>query len=376
MDEDKTKEGHPSTDPSDPAVGPAAGYVFGISPETASDPATSDATNPGAMTSDSTSAPAPPEPPKESYANLPSTNLPAVVLSKSTEATISKSSPAKNAGAAGGASGGTGSAAAGGAAAGGTAAGGAAAGGTAAGAGVQVAKSDKFAVDEVVTFGWKAMLQYFWPLTGVLTCNCLVASVPVITSLVLTYLVPSSAGTTLLSAVVNLVGGLVGLVMSLGVFNLYLRIVDGDTITVRDVYSKYKRTWNFCLAGFVYGFMVAAGYICLILPGIYLQLRFQFYPYFILDSDASPITSLKASWAITKGATAELFFLWIVNYFIIWVGTLCLLLGIFPAQMVQNIALAKTYRALRKNTPLSEMPPGLMPVALISDTEPPPQLAV
>jgi hypothetical protein len=50
---------------------------------------------------------------------------------------------------------------------------------------------------------------------------------------------------------------------------------------------------------------------------------------------------------------------------------LCLLVGAYPAYIVQQIALAKTYRLLRKNTPLEEMPPNLMPLALISDTEPP-----
>lgn len=282
---------------------------------------------------------------------MPSNNLPAVVSSKSTENKAANSAPAARAGTNAGA-------------------------GANAGAGVPAGGTpDKFAVDEVVSYAWKSMLQYFWPLTGVLTCNFLVQSVPLVTSLVLTYLVPSSAFTSIVSGLVSILGGLTGFIITFGTFNLYLKIIDGDTIAVRDVYSKFSRTWNFCLASFVYGFMVAAGYICLILPGIYLQLRFQFYPYFILDSDASPITSLKASWAITKGSVAELFFLWIVNYFIIWVGTLCLLIGVFPAHMVQQIALAKAYRALRKNTPVSEMPPNLMPAALISDTEPPPQVA-
>jgi len=191
--------------------------------------------------------------------------------------------------------------------------------------------------------------------------------------MVLNYATTASTGVTVLAAVASLVGGVIGLVIALGNFNLWIRIVDGDTVAARDVYSKYKRTWNFLLASFVYGLMVGAGYICLIVPGIYLQLRFQFYPYFIIDSNASPLTALKASWAISKGSLAELFFLGIINYFIGWIGMLCLLIGSFPAHIVQSIALAKTYRMLRKNTPLSEMPPNLMPAALISDSEPPPQ---
>ncbi len=347
MEEDKSKEGQPSTDPIDSAVDPSVGYVFGLSsenpstptiPETTSVPAAPDAPTPGTT---------PPEPPKESYASLPSNNLPAVVTaSKSTEAKVTSSAPGTSSGAAPGA--------------------GVPSGG----------KLDKFAVDEVVSFAWKSMLTFFWPLTGVLTCNFLVQSVPVVTGLVLKYLVPESAGVQLVSGIVSLLGAVVGCIITFGTFNLYLKVADGDSLAVRDVYSKFSRAWNFALASLVYGLMVGAGYVCLLFPGIYLQLRFQFYPYFILDSDASPITALKASWAITKGSAAELFFLWIVNYFIIWVGALCLLIGMFPAHMVQQIALAKAYRSLRRNTPLSDMPPNLMPASLISDSEPPSQLAV
>ncbi|MBI2810697.1 MAG: hypothetical protein HYX67_07715 [Candidatus Melainabacteria bacterium] len=376
MEDDKLHEGQEPTDPIDPAVDPSVGYVFGlqsdtpggVSPSTSAEPSTpaapstssepttpaapstsSEPTTPAAPSTSSEpstpSGPGTPEPPKESYANLPSTNLPAVVVASTSDVPgrpVSTSTPGA---------------------------------GASAGAGAPAKTPDKFAVDEVVGFAWKAMLQYFWPLTGVYTCNFLVQSVPVVTSMVLNYTVSTSAVVTFISAVVSLISGVVGFIITLGTYNLWLKIVDGDTVAVRDVYSKYSRTWNFALASIVYGLMVGAGYICLIIPGIYLQLRFQFYPYFILESNASPLTSLKASWAITKGSMAELIFLMIVNYFINWVGFLCLLIGIYPAQLVQQIALAKTYRLLREHTPLSEMPPGLMPVALISDSEPPPQAA-
>lgn len=229
--------------------------------------------------------------------------------------------------------------------------------------------ASKFAVDEVISFGWKEMLKYFWPLTGVMTCTFLVQMVPTISSIVLKYLVSQTAAVGALSLIVSLVGAIIGVVIGLGTLNLFLKVVEGDTLAVRDVFSKYSRAWNFALASLLYGLMVGAGYVCLIIPGVYLQLRFQFYPYFILDSDAGPLTSLKASWAITRGSVAEVFFLGIVNYFINWVGLLCLVIGMFPAYIVQNIALAKTYRQLRANTPLSEMPPNLMPLALISDSE-------
>ncbi|CAN5474622.1 hypothetical protein BH10CYA1_BH10CYA1_50060 [soil metagenome] len=346
MEEDKSKEGQQSTDPINPAVDPSVAYTFGlpsdtpigVSPSTALEPVTptEPVTPAEPLAPVESSVPAAPEPAQESYANLPSTNLPAVVVaSKSAVPGLPTTASAP-------------------------------------GTGVPAGGPDKFAVDEVVGYAWKTMLKYFWPLTGVFTCNFLVQSVPVVTSLVLNYTVATSTAVTIVSGLVSFIGGVAGLIITLGTYNLWLKIIDGDTVAVRDVYSKYSRAWTFALASIVYGLMVGAGYICLVLPGLYLQIRFQFYPYFIIESNASPLTALKASWAITKGSMAELAFLMIVNYFINWIGALCLLIGMFPAQLVQQIALAKTYRLLRKNTPLSEMPPNLMPVALISDSDPPP----
>lgn len=361
MDEEKPDKAHEEPDPSGD-LPDAAGYVFGV-PQSESSSVPAEATPSEATPTPAETTPNPAETAstpsdavptetsvpedKPSYANLPSTNLPAIV-SKDSQSTAgsagmppgdqvtlqtsdgSRSIPV-----------------------------------------TVVTSPDKFAVDDVISFGWRQMLKYFWPLTGVMTCNFLVQTVPAVATTVINYTVAQSAAMSILTGCLSLVGGVAGVIIAFGTFNLYIKVVDGDTIATRDVYSKYARTWNWILASILYFLMVAAGYICFIVPGVYLQLRFQFYTFFIVDSNASPLVALKASWAVTKGALGELFFLGVINYFIGWIGMLCLLIGSFPALLVQNIALARTYRLLRQNTPLSEMPPNLMPAPLISDNEPP-----
>jgi hypothetical protein len=233
-----------------------------------------------------------------------------------------------------------------------------------------VAPAEKFAVDEVIGFAWKSMRKYFWPLTGILTCNFLVQTIPGVASMVLNY-TSSSSAMSILGLIISLGSMVLNLIIALGTINLWLKVTDGDTIATRDIYAKIPKVWDYTLATIMYGLMVGLGYICLILPGIYLQIRFQFYPYFIVESNASPIDSLKASFAITKGAVAELLFLGIANYFIGWVGLMLFLIGTFPALCIQNIGLARTYRLLRKNTPVSELPPNLLPVPLITDSDTP-----
>lgn len=228
-------------------------------------------------------------------------------------------------------------------------------------------EEDKFSVDEVIGYGWRAMIKYLWPLCGILTSNFLVMSVPTAAIMVLNY-TANSGVPQMLSMVLSLCSIVLNQAIALGTVTVWLKIVDGDTISTRDVYSKFNRVWKFMAATFLYWSMVIIGYLCFILPGVYLQLRFQFFPYFISDSDAGPIQALRASHAITKGSLPELFFLSIVTWFIGWVGMLILLIGIFPAQAIQNIALARTYRLLLKNTPESDLPINMPPVPVIAET--------
>lgn len=238
---------------------PASGYVFGVpsaidlatsapvepaksdaevskTPAAPGAPLPSSSPSPSSSSSSSTSAPdselEEEVPPPPTYADLQSKNLPTVIpgqqqspLSQST----SGSAPPTNSV--------PGQAASGQAASGQPASGQSIVVQAGSGAGVPSVKADKFAVDEVITFGWKEMLKYFWPVTGVMTCNFFVQTVPAVTSMVLTYCVQQTAGIGLISGIMSLIGGVLDLIMSLGLFNVWLRIVDGDTVAVRDVYS-------------------------------------------------------------------------------------------------------------------------------------------
>jgi len=75
--------------------------------------------------------------------------------------------------------------------------------------------------------------------------------------------------------------------------------------------------------------MVAFGLVLLIIPGIYLALKYQFYGYLIVDKGMGPIKALKESGRITDGAKKDLLIFWLVLFCSI--AVIALVLGIFIA---------------------------------------------
>ncbi len=60
--------------------------------------------------------------------------------------------------------------------------------------------------------------------------------------------------------------------------------------------------------------MVAVGLMLLIVPGIYLGLKYQFYGYAIADKGIGPIDALKESDRMTEGAKQNLLIFWLTLY--------------------------------------------------------------
>lgn len=57
--------------------------------------------------------------------------------------------------------------------------------------------------------------------------------------------------------------------------------------------------------------MVVVGLLFLIVPGIYLGLKYQFFGYLIVDRGMGPFEALKESGRLTEGAKTDLFVFWL-----------------------------------------------------------------
>lgn len=84
------------------------------------------------------------------------------------------------------------------------------------------------------------------------------------------------------------------------------------------------------ISGIIYFFIVGFGFLALIIPGIFLFVKFLYYQYAILLDNEGIINSLKKSWKITDGNGFSTFLI-MLFFFAIFVisGILSLILGVF-----------------------------------------------
>src|SRR5581483_860636 len=80
---------------------------------------------------------------------------------------------------------------------------------------------------------------------------------------------------TVLGALVALVLGIAGLIIEAGFTLIALRLAKGSTAHYRELIPQGKLLWRYFLASLLSGFVTAAGFILLILPGMYLAVRFS-----------------------------------------------------------------------------------------------------
>lgn len=89
------------------------------------------------------------------------------------------------------------------------------------------------------------------------------------------------------------------------------------------------------------------GFICCILPGLYLSARLGFASMSCLDHPEAGIGDcISQSWRITRGNALKLILLQIVQIFLIIIGFLCCCIGVLPAAVVCYFAEVVAYLTL------------------------------
>lgn len=157
----------------------------------------------------------------------------------------------------------------------------------------------------------------------------------------------NSAVGALISGLLSLALVVVSLVLQYGYVRYFLMIVDGKKPELKDLYSFPEmpiRVLKLAIASFLYGLMVVGGFILLIVPGIYLAIRFSYFSYYLVDKDAGIIDSLKMSWKLTDGAVINLFLFSLLLGLINIGGALLLGLGLLVTIPLSYIAMTHVYR--------------------------------
>ncbi|PZM77552.1 MAG: hypothetical protein DKT66_25035 [Candidatus Melainabacteria bacterium] len=225
---------------------------------------------------------------------------------------------------------------------------------------------EKFAVDDVINTGWQITLSRFWPLACILGVNGLVAALVPLASFVMGYNGSMTISNISLQLFMHFLSAIIVLTVEIGMMNVFLMSLDGKKVNADDCFKCIKYLPSYFAFVFLSRILIVLGYVSFIIPGIILQISFQFAGYFIVEKKMGPIAAMKASWAICDGARWQLILLGVISYFINVVGFMCFIVGGIPAYLINGIANAATYRTLLEKTPQYA---GLVPVPALSDSQ-------
>lgn len=216
----------------------------------------------------------------------------------------------------------------------------------------------KFFKKEALAFGWRVTKVHLGLLVGIMLLWLFVPALPRAVASEL-----RDAGDTF--AVTAVFFWLLALVLSIiteiGMTRISLKLVDGQEVYVRDLFSYYRLFFNYLGAILLYGLIVLGGLVLLVVPGVMWAFKYSLVTYFVVDKGLGPVEALKQSGIATQGAKWNLFLLGLLVLFLNLAGLLALLVGFLVTVPITLIAYAYVYRTLTANivqpTPSISSPP-------------------
>ncbi len=151
---------------------------------------------------------------------------------------------------------------------------------------------------------------------------------------------------TALSIVISLAFSALSIFLEIGFLKIILKLVDGIKAEFSELWAYPQYFVNLFVSSIIFGLIVVVGLILLVVPGIYLALRLQFYSFYVVDKNAGFSDALKMSWEKTRGKVLDLFLFGLLLIALNILGALALLVGLLVTIPVSFVAVALLYRKL------------------------------
>lgn len=140
------------------------------------------------------------------------------------------------------------------------------------------------------------------------------------------------------------------LYLSLGFIKIMFRLVDDEYMEVIDLFNSFRPFLSYFVAYFLYAIAVILGTLLFVIPGIFIAIRFQFYPYFVLDGTHSSILALQKSYYLTEELTLDLFLFGLSVIGLNIAGVFFLGIGIIFTYPLTTMATAVIYKSLKSES--------------------------
>jgi hypothetical protein len=135
--------------------------------------------------------------------------------------------------------------------------------------------------------------------------------------------------------------------MLVGLHVMALKSIDGESPQIGDLFASLNRGPAYLLALGIYCLAVSCGLVLLIVPGIYLAIRYCLFAQIIADTSASALAALRKAAELAHGHWVALGALFLI-VFLLNIGGIALLgVGLIISFPVSLLAIAGFYRSLQ-----------------------------
>ena len=138
--------------------------------------------------------------------------------------------------------------------------------------------------------------------------------------------------------------------MLVGLHVMALKSVDDEIPRVGDLFGSLERGPAYLLALSIYCLAVSGGLVLVIVPGIYLAIRYCLFAQVITDTSASALAALRKAAALAHGNWAPLGALFLIAFLFNIAGMSLLGIGLIISIPVSLLAITGFYRSLQPAT--------------------------
>jgi hypothetical protein len=128
-----------------------------------------------------------------------------------------------------------------------------------------------------------------------------------------------------------ILGNVFSIFLSLGLVRIGLNLVSGKQVAVGQLFGEGRKLLPAIGASILFGLMALIGFILLIVPGIYIVLRYGQFMNAMVDRNLGVMDSLSYSSSITTNNRLNLFLLALLSIAIFIAGVLALVVGLIFA---------------------------------------------
>jgi uncharacterized membrane protein len=194
-----------------------------------------------------------------------------------------------------------------------------------------------FSISEALYFGWhKTKAHSRLVFQVLLTLFAVQVGSAIITRVL---------GHTLLGVAAILVLDIITIFLAVGMTVILLKLARGEYASYGEIIPRGELVWRFFVAELLAGIFIIVGLVLLIVPGLYLMLRYSMVRFAVIDG-ASITESLRKSSELTRGVKWRLLVFMLVIILVNIVGALLLLVGLLVTIPVTMLAYAHVYQKL------------------------------